>query len=89
MLADYVRGLDTTRPISSALNFVFGKWTDTDGYYSALDIGGYNYNLKGSSTVDDNACRSIQSGLRRESVVAAKPRVAAPGHPAHHAGLAV
>src|ERR1019366_9030660 len=44
-LADYVRGLDKTRPITSALNFVFGKWTDTDGYYSALDIGGYNYNL--------------------------------------------
>jgi len=24
---------------------VVPKWTDTDGYYSALDIGGYNYNL--------------------------------------------
>jgi beta-galactosidase len=45
MLADYLRGLDRTRPITSALNFVFGKWGDTDGYYSALDIGGYNYNL--------------------------------------------
>ncbi len=44
MLADYLRGLDGTRPITSALNFV-GRWTDTDAYYSALDIGGYNYNL--------------------------------------------
>jgi beta-galactosidase len=44
MLADYLRGLDRTRPVTSALNFVF-KWTDTDGFYSALDIGGYNYNL--------------------------------------------
>jgi beta-galactosidase len=44
MLADYLRTLDRTRPITSALNFV-GKWTDTDGFYSALDIGGYNYNL--------------------------------------------
>ena len=45
MLAEYVRGLDKTRPITSALNSVMGKWTDTDGYYAALDIGGYNYNL--------------------------------------------
>lgn len=44
MIADYLRGLDRTRPVTSALNFV-PKWTDTDGYYSALDIGGYNYNL--------------------------------------------
>ena len=44
MLADYMRELDHTRPVTSALNFV-PKWTDTDAYYSALDIGGYNYNL--------------------------------------------
>jgi beta-galactosidase len=44
MVADYLRGLDKTRPITSALNLV-GRWTDTDGYYAALDIGGYNYNL--------------------------------------------
>jgi beta-galactosidase len=45
MIADYVRGLDRTRPITSALNFIFGEWSNTDGYYSALDIAGYNYNL--------------------------------------------
>ncbi len=45
MLADYLRGLDRTRPVTSALNFIMGKWPDTDGFYSALDIGGYNYNL--------------------------------------------
>ncbi|SPE37718.1 fragment of glycoside hydrolase family 2 protein (part 2/2) [Candidatus Sulfopaludibacter sp. SbA3] len=45
MIADYVRALDPSRPITSALNFIFGKWSDTDGYYSALDIAGYNYNL--------------------------------------------
>ena len=44
-IADYVRGLDGTRPITSALNFIPGKWSDTDGYYSALDVAGYNYNL--------------------------------------------
>ncbi len=45
MLGDYVRGLDNSRPETSALNFIIGKWSDTDGFYSALDIGGYNYNL--------------------------------------------
>ncbi|MBZ5584414.1 MAG: DUF4982 domain-containing protein [Acidobacteriia bacterium] len=45
MIADYLRGLDRTRPITAALNLVLGKWSNTDGYYSALDIGGYNYNL--------------------------------------------
>jgi beta-galactosidase len=44
MLADYLRGLDRSRPITSALNLV-RTWTDTDGFYSALDIAGYNYNL--------------------------------------------
>jgi beta-galactosidase len=45
MIADYLRGLDRTRPITSALNFIPGKWSDTDGFYSALDLAGYNYNL--------------------------------------------
>jgi beta-galactosidase len=44
MIADYLRGLDRTRPVTSALNNV-PRWTDTDGFYAALDIGGYNYNL--------------------------------------------
>jgi beta-galactosidase len=44
MIADYVRGLDRTRPVTSALNGI-PKWTDTDAFYAALDIGGYNYNL--------------------------------------------
>ena len=42
--ADYVRGLDPTRPVTSALNGV-NPWTNTDGFFAALDIGGYNYNL--------------------------------------------
>jgi beta-galactosidase len=44
LLADYVRSLDPTRPVTSALNGV-NPWTNTDGFYAALDIGGYNYNL--------------------------------------------
>ena len=44
MIADYLRTLDRTRPITAALNFV-GNWPNTDGNYATLDIGGYNYNL--------------------------------------------
>jgi beta-galactosidase len=44
MQADYVRRLDPTRPVTSALNNV-NPWTGTDGFFAALDIGGYNYNL--------------------------------------------
>jgi beta-galactosidase len=44
-IAAYLRTLDRTRPITSALNFIPGKWSGTDGFYSALDIAGYNYNL--------------------------------------------
>jgi beta-galactosidase len=45
MVADHLRGLDRTRPITSALNLV-RTWTDTDRFFAALDIGGYNYNLE-------------------------------------------
>lgn len=45
MISDYLRELDHTRPLTSALNLVFGNWSNTDGYYSTLDIAGYNYNL--------------------------------------------
>jgi len=44
-IANYLRGLDRTRPVTAALNAIPGRWSDTDGYYSALDIGGYNYDL--------------------------------------------
>src|SRR5581483_11076860 len=44
MIADYLRTLDRTRPVTSALNAVF-PWTNADGFFAALDIGGYNYNL--------------------------------------------
>ena len=57
MIADYLRGLDRTRPVTSALNFIMGKWSDTDGFYSALDIAGYNYNLNDTRRTT-SACRS-------------------------------
>jgi beta-galactosidase len=43
-MADYLRAIDRTRPITSAVDGV-RQWTDTDNFYAALDIGGYNYNL--------------------------------------------
>ncbi|HUP04773.1 MAG TPA: glycoside hydrolase family 2 TIM barrel-domain containing protein, partial [Bryobacteraceae bacterium] len=43
-IADYLRSIDPTRPVTSAVNAV-GNWPNTDKYYAALDIGGYNYNL--------------------------------------------
>jgi beta-galactosidase len=40
MLADYVRNLDPTRPITAAVNMVSEKM---DPYFSTFDIAGYNY----------------------------------------------
>jgi beta-galactosidase len=48
-LADYVRAVDPTRPVTAAINgFGFPAWDDatwsrTDGIFMALDVGGYNY----------------------------------------------
>ena len=41
LLADFIRSLDPTRPITSAYNEVSET---ADPYFSALDIAGYNYN---------------------------------------------
>jgi beta-galactosidase len=39
-LADYVRRLDPTRPVTSAVN---DMGEDKDPYFAALDVAGYNY----------------------------------------------
>ena len=39
-LADYVRNLDPTRPVTSAVN---DMGEDKDPYFAALDVAGYNY----------------------------------------------
>lgn len=44
MLADYVRALDPTRPVSSALNELN---PDKDPFFATLDIAGYNYAVGG------------------------------------------
>lgn len=44
MLAEYVRNLDPTRPVTSAVN---GLRPDKDPYFATLDIAGYNYSFGG------------------------------------------
>jgi len=41
-LADFVRKMDPTRPVTSAVNFTT---PDKDPYFAALDVSGYNYAL--------------------------------------------
>jgi len=44
MLAEYVRNLDPTRQVTSAVN---GLGPDKDPYFAELDISGYNYSAGG------------------------------------------
>jgi beta-galactosidase len=53
MLADYVRELDPTRPVTSAVN---GVSENKDAYFSTLDIAGYNYALN-RYTIDHTRVR--------------------------------
>jgi beta-galactosidase len=51
MLAERVREVDPTRPVTAAICGVGGqdgrhKWQDTDVVFAALDVGGYNYQWK-------------------------------------------
>jgi beta-galactosidase len=46
MLAEKVRALDPTRPLTAAICGVWDghrTWEDTDAVFAVLDIGGYNY----------------------------------------------
>lgn len=46
MLAEKIRALDPTRPVTAAINGIWDAkrtWEDTDVVFAALDIGGYNY----------------------------------------------
>jgi len=44
MLVDYIKQLDSTRPVTSAVN---GLGADKDPYFATLDIAGYNYSFGG------------------------------------------
>lgn len=45
MLAEQVRALDPTRPVTSAICGTWdgGEWEATDAVFAQLDVGGYNY----------------------------------------------
>lgn len=43
-LAGFIRGLDPTRPVTSAVN---GLGPDKDPYFATLDLAGYNYSFGG------------------------------------------
>lgn len=45
MLAGYVRQLDSTRPVTSAMTTWDKEWEIFDPLFAAHDIGGYNYQL--------------------------------------------
>jgi beta-galactosidase len=47
MLADRVRELDDTRPVTAGLNGLGlkGDWTQIDPLFATLDVAGYNYEL--------------------------------------------
>ena len=85
MLADYVRSLDPTRPVTSALNCV-SRWTDTDGFYAALDIGGYNYNL--SNHAEDHK-RVPVADHRVHRIVPEPPSTTGPWWPTFPTSLAI
>jgi beta-galactosidase len=45
-LADHVRALDPSRPVTAAINGVWaetGSWSEADATFAALDVCGYNY----------------------------------------------
>ncbi len=48
MLADYIRKVDPTRPVTAAVNGSGGRWAWelTDATFNELDVGGYNYQLQ-------------------------------------------
>jgi beta-galactosidase len=45
MLADHIRTIDPSRPVTAAMcgSWTGGTWEETDGVFATLDVGGYNY----------------------------------------------
>jgi len=44
MLADFIRELDPTRPVTASVN---GLGPDKDPYFGTLEVSGYNYSFGG------------------------------------------
>ena len=51
MLADAIKKIDTTRPVTSAIVQTDKEWSTLDSLMAAHDVGGYNYHL-GSALSD-------------------------------------
>ncbi len=50
MLSDYIKNLDTTRPLTSAVNELS---PNKDAYFATLDVSGYNYAAGGDHWKED------------------------------------
>jgi beta-galactosidase len=53
MLANHVRTVDPTRPVTAAMCGAWGvdhTWPESEGFFAALDVGGYNYEWKNYHT---------------------------------------
>lgn len=64
-LADHVRRLDPTRPVTAAM---CGPWNDqwswpvSEGFFTALDVGGYNYQWQHYQTDHEKFPRRVMVG---------------------------
>ena len=66
MLADHMRALDPTRPVSSAICGVWDEhrtWLDTDPVFATLDVGGYNYQWQNYRPDHERHPNRIMAGL--------------------------
>jgi beta-galactosidase len=64
-LADHVRALDPTRPVTAAMCGPWGdqwQWTESAGFFAALDVGGYNYQWKQYVTDHAQHPRRVMAG---------------------------
>jgi len=64
-LADYVRKLDPTRPVTAAICSTWDNlrtWEDTDPVFAALDVGGYNYQWRRYQTDHQRDARRVMMG---------------------------
>jgi beta-galactosidase len=66
MLAEYVRSLDSTRPVTAGVHMIH---PDKDPYFATLDIAGYNYGAKSYKTdterIPDRIIVGTESGFQQ------------------------
>ena len=83
MLAERVRGLDPTRAVSSAIcgTWANKEWSSTDGTFSALDVGGYNYQWKNYASDHERFPNRVMAGLESFPIEALENWTAVLDHP--------